>query len=48
MMKCFVYNKKDNKTIAIIKNVRTVEMVSRNQIMFITEQGETFLFDTRE
>lgn len=40
-MKVFVYSKKTNKSIAIIKNVVTVQELSK-KIIFITESGESF------
>lgn len=48
-MKVFVYSKKTNKSIAIIKNVVTVqELKASKKISFITESGETFDFDKTE
>lgn len=46
-MKVFVYSKKTNKSIAIIKNVVTVQELSK-KIVFITESCESFDFDKNE
>lgn len=48
-MKVFVYSKKTNNKIAEIKNVVTVQEPGvGNKIIFITESGEMFTFDTKE
>lgn len=48
-MKVFVYSKKTNAKIAEIKNVVTVQEPSvGNKIVFITDSGEMFTFDTKE
>ena len=49
MMKVFVYSKTTSNKIAEIKNVVTVQEPSvGNKIIFITESGEMFTFDTKE
>lgn len=48
-MKVFVYSKKSSNKIAEIKNVVTVQKpAATKQILFITESGEIFAFDTTE
>lgn len=48
-MKAFVYSKKTNKTVAIVKNVVTVQESSvARQITFVTSSGEVFTFNTVE
>lgn len=48
-MKVFVYSKKTSAKIAEIKNAVTVqEPAASNKIIFITDSGEMFTFDTKE
>lgn len=46
-MKAFVYNKKDNKTIAIITNVTLVRIVE-NYIQILDGKGFEFVYDKKE
>lgn len=47
-MKVFVYSKKTSKKIATIVNVIKIELFQSNKvIVFYTETGEKFSFNTR-
>lgn len=46
-MKTFIYSKKTSKKIATINKVARVKHISeKSEIVFITESGEEFSFDT--
>ena len=46
-MKTFVYSKKTNKTIAVIKDVVRTE-VFKDKILFVTKSDERLVFNTKE
>lgn len=47
-MKVFVYSKATSKTVAVVTNVIAVNTLPDNKIMFTTESGEHFGFNTKE
>lgn len=44
-MKAFIYSKKTNKTIAVIKDVVRTEAY-KDKILFVTKSDERLVFDT--
>lgn len=46
-MKVFIYDKKTRKTISCIPRVKSVETNGKNEIIFKTENNETFTFCTK-
>ena len=47
-MKAFVYSKKTNKKLAIIRGVVKVDYAESGRVRIFTEDDETFTFDTTE
>jgi len=47
-MKVFVYSKKTNVRLAVIVGIVSVSLNAGHQIIFTSNSGETFAFDTRE
>lgn len=43
-MKVFIYDKKTRKTISCIPRVKSVETNEKNEVIFKTENNETFIF----